>query len=1086
MSNLAKLPQINLSLTESTLTGQITADQISADIDSVDMIQSKFTDLKFTNSISANSMFIYLQFEYKRYSKLISNMIIHIESLHNNSIIHNNERIQSIKMLNDIIKELNDIYNVKRHKIHNNSINKNFINNIVNSETNTISDDDSDSSSESGQGIIIKSESVSSTRNGPEFGTNITDNKNKYSDTQIIEMLNVHKIMGINVYNKYFIDDFNGIRKKLLKIGRLHGFYNLDDAMEMMAGYKYELLLGSTSTHAVEIFNVILDIFIPLSYTIENNTNTTYKNEPFVISRLTTCDNEIILENYAELRIKLNNSNKIYLFEGYYLHEPTNSVMRTSQICNNIVYIKKKELEDYVSGVKYITEKFKSNYIKNMTIGEVVSCDRMSFIEKIENDYKKFNNYSKMNFKNLMAEFNKDTVQYLKNMHNIIKLLLMGSDDCINIAGMLFGLTKDKKVGNSIIADIIYRNMCYVSQTKLRKSTITLKAELDKLKSLISDDVDLKKQIALSRNMPNNVKKIALEKIEEMKSGSSEYYKQLTYVNILVNYPWTNDKHTNDKCTNDKCTNDKCTNDKNGKIDNDDDIFSNIGKDINKSHEFLERTKRVLDENVYGHDECKATMQELIGKWITNPNSIGKAIGLVGPPGVGKTLIAKGLGDALGIPFAQINLGGIEDGCVLNGHSYTYSAAQPGMIVRKMVETGKSRCVIFFDELDKACSKHGVNEIFNVLVHATDTNTNNAFNDKFFQEVTFPINKVLFVFSYNDSSKIDKILLDRMEKIEVKPYTVSDKITITTDFLLKEISSGIGLEYGSITIDKENIENIIESYTFEAGVRELKRKLETLFLKLNLDRLYKRGIFEKQENFSKNEPIVLSSDVINGYLNKPTNNVKLIHKHPSIGIINGLYATTNGSGGIIPILVYGNHIGVKNKFTLKLTGSQGKVMKESVSFALTIALSLVKKEYRDKFLEKYPFGLHVHTPDGATPKDGPSAGCAFTTAFISIILGKKIKNNIALTGEIEMNGNISEIGGLVYKLAGAKKAGITNVFIPKENEHDFEKIKKNDPKLLENFDVKVVSHIREVLDGALIDDNHVFHSMNYLDTYPNE
>ena len=216
---------------------------------------------------------------------------------------------------------------------------------------------------------------------------------------------------------------------------------------------------------------------------------------------------------------------------------------------------------------------------------------------------------------------------------------------------------------------------------------------------------------------------------------------------------------------------------------------------------------------------------------------------------------------------------------------------------------------------------------------------------------------------------------------------------------------------------------------------------------------------------------------------KPSLHIKAIHKHPDIGIINGLYATTNGSGGIIPILIYNNFVGSKEKFVLKITGSQGKVMKESVSFSFTTAMNLIKDSYRKKFLKEYANGLHIHTPDGATPKDGPSAGAAFTTAFISRILGKRIRNDIAMTGEIEMNGNITEIGGLAYKLMGAKKAGIKLVFVPKENEKDYIKIKESDDKLLtDGFEVKIVSHISEILEGALIeDDGSKFSSNDFLD-----
>ncbi len=987
-------------------------------------------------------IFSYLQSEYKRYSSLITNIILHIEKLNENNIINNNERVQYIKNINELIRELNDAYNNKLRKIQNEKI---------------IDDDNTEVKINTNTNINKNNKKNDKLNNNVlnYFGIKNNNFNLEHLENNLIDLLNINKLFNVQLYKDLYIEDFEYIRKKIIKMGNIIGFFNLDDALNLIFGVQYKKLFSNNlDNNLLSILDIINNNFIPLSFTIKKSNIVSKEND--IKSYISDSEYETILENFAKIEIKLKGHTNIYLFEGYYVHEPVNSLLRTSQICKNFIYNKKKELETHINSLKYINDKFKNIYLKNLSICEIISYNKVELLEKIDKDYEKYGKYSKMSFKNLMTEFNKENNNHLKNMFQIIKLLLLGPDDCINIAGLLFGLTKDKKLGNTIIADIIYKNLNYTSQIKLRKSSISIKAELEKLKALSSDDVDLKKQVALCRNMPSNIKKVALEKIDEMKSGSSEYYKQLTYVNILINFPW---------------------------IGEDDDIFKNIGKDINKSHEFLEKTKKTLDEKVFGHDECKGVMQELIGKWLTNPNSLGKAIGLVGPPGVGKTLIAKGLGDSLGIPFVQINLGGLEDGCVLSGHSYTYSAAQPGLIVRKMVEAGKSRCVIFFDELDKACAKHGVNEIFNVLIHTTDPNTNNAFNDKFFQEITFPINKVLFVFSYNDPAKVDKILLDRMEKIEVKPYTSADKLIIVNNFLLKEISEGIGLEYGSVKISNEDIEYIIESYTFEAGVRELKRKLETLFLKLNLDRIYKRNSFENKDFFSKEHPIILNRDIINKYLSKPSLNIKSIHKTPDIGIINGLYATTNGSGGIIPILIYNNFVGSKDKFTLKITGSQGKVMKESVSFAFTTAMNLIKDTYRKKFIKEYSNGLHIHTPDGATPKDGPSAGSAFTTAFISRILGKKIRNDIAMTGEIEMNGNITEIGGLSYKLTGAKKAGIKLVFVPKENEKDFIRIKEADDKLLtDGFEVKIVSHISEILDTALLDDeNNGFNSHTYLD-----
>jgi ATP-dependent Lon protease len=411
----------------------------------------------------------------------------------------------------------------------------------------------------------------------------------------------------------------------------------------------------------------------------------------------------------------------------------------------------------------------------------------------------------------------------------------------------------------------------------------------------------------------------------------------------------------------------------------------------------------------------------------------------------------------------------VDDGSVLSGHSFTYSSAQPGLIVKKMIAAGSSRCIMFFDEVDKTGAKHGINEVTNVLIHATDYNSNDKFNDKFLQEIGFPLNKVLFVFSYNDRNKIDRILLDRIEEIDVSAYSPEDKIQITKDHLIKELSKDIGIEQGSVDMSDDAIMYLVESFTNEPGVRELKRKLEKILTKLNVDRVYGREPFSKSKVFSKQTPIVIDKLLIDKYLVKPNILIKKVHITDEGGVINGLYATTIGMGGVLPILVYKNY-SVKEGFKLKLTGSQKRVMRESIMFAMTIATNIVEDIYIKQFLQNNPNGLHIHTPDGATPKDGPSAGAAFTTAIISRMLQKKIKHNIAMTGEIETNGLVTAIGGLECKLSGAKRAGVKLVFVPKENESDYDKILKTNKTLIDdNFKVKFVDHITEILDYALID-----------------
>ena len=246
-----------------------------------------------------------------------------------------------------------------------------------------------------------------------------------------------------------------------------------------------------------------------------------------------------------------------------------------------------------------------------------------------------------------------------------------------------------------------------------------------------------------------------------MKSMNNDYYKQLTYVKNIIKYPWYN---SNIK-----------------------DFFSDM-KNNNKVIDFIKNIDKKLHNLTYGHTTTKNYIVELMGKWISNPSSGGTSIGLVGPPGVGKTLIAKSISKALDIPFAQITLGGQNDGEILHGHGYTYSGSQPGLIIKKMVEMGKPRCILYFDELDKTAAKNGkVNEISSILIHLTDPNMNKSFQDRFFQGVEFPLERVIFIFSYNDSKLIDPILLDRITEIKMKPYTTQDKLVIAKKFIIPEI-----------------------------------------------------------------------------------------------------------------------------------------------------------------------------------------------------------------------------------------------------------------------------------------------------------
>ena len=345
---------------------------------------------------------------------------------------------------------------------------------------------------------------------------------------------------------------------------------------------------------------------------------------------------------------------------------------------------------------------------------------------------------------------------------------------------------------------------------------------------------------------------------------------------------------------------------------------------------------------------------------------------------------------------------------------------------------------------------------------------NSEFQDRFFQEIKFPLDKVIFIFSYNDSDLIDRILLDRIEEIQIGSYSQVDKIKISRDFLIKEISKSFNLDFGSVTFEESALNFLIEEYTNEAGVRDLKRKIEKIFSKLNIDHIYEKGLYVENPNPSVDNPLKINKKTIIDYLSKPRISIQEIHKKDLVGVINGMYATDGGSGGIIPIQIYPNPTG--DKFILKLTGYQKKVMRESVKTAFTAATQILKPELVQKFKEMHKGGIHIHTPNGGTPKDGPSAGCAFGTAFISRILGKKIRRTIAMTGEIDSTGKITKIGGLQYKLNGAKKAGVKFVMVSKENSEDVDNIKKDDPALIDGKVLKVilVDKLQDVLKHSIV------------------
>ena len=491
-----------------------------------------------------------------------------------------------------------------------------------------------------------------------------------------------------------------------------------------------------------------------------------------------------------------------------------------------------------------------------------------------------------------------------------------------------------------------------------------------------------------------------------------------------------------------------------------------IDNNITLVNDYMKNISKTLDSAVHGHDKAKRQIERIIGQWINGEQS-GYCFGFEGPPGVGKTSLAKiGISECLkddnGVsrPFSFIAIGGSSNGSTLEGHNYTYVGSTWGKIVDILMEKKCMNPIIFIDELDKVSRTEHGKEIIGILTHLIDPTQNDEFQDKYFNGVDLDLSKVLFIFSYNDVNAIDRILLDRIHRIKFEHLSLDDKLTITKQYILPEIYSKMGIE-NIIQITDDVIESIIDEYTSEPGVRKLKEILFEIIGEINLSIL--------KENKEYEIPIHITfADVKNIYLkNRHEIKNKTIHCEPSIGIINGLWANAVGKGGVLPI--QSNYFPSNTFLDLKLTGMQGDVMKESMNVAKTLAWGLLEENKMEELLKQFEKtklqGIHVHCPEGAVPKDGPSAGTAITIVIYSLLSNKKIKNNVAITGEICLQGNVTAIGGLELKILGGIRAGVDTFIYPEENKKDFNDFyeKYKNKTFLNKITFCQVKHIKEVI-----------------------
>jgi len=498
--------------------------------------------------------------------------------------------------------------------------------------------------------------------------------------------------------------------------------------------------------------------------------------------------------------------------------------------------------------------------------------------------------------------------------------------------------------------------------------------------------------------------------------------------------------------------------------------INKIKTNINEMEKSMEKISEILDDSIYSHLHAKNQIMKIIAQWI-NGEQTGYCFGFEGSPGIGKTSLAKkGLSNCLtdengkSRPFAFIALGGSSNGSTLEGHGYTYINSSWGKIVDILMETKCMNPIIYIDELDKVSKTEHGREIISIFTHLIDSTQNDVFQDKYFSGIDIDLSKALFIFSYNDPDQIDRILLDRIHRIKFENLTLKDKLEIVKKFILPEINKKMGFE-NIVFISDDIIEFIIDAYTIEPGVRKLKEILFDLYGEINLELL-------KNKNETIKLPIEITRENLEGkYLSKYQiiQYIK-VHNKSKIGIVNGLWANSLGRGGIIPIqtLFYPS----ATFLNLQLTGLQGDVMKESMNVAKTLAWNLTNNETKKKLLKHFEEtkcqGLHIHCPEGAISKDGPSAGAAITTAIYSLFNEIQIKNDIAITGEISLSGEITAIGGLDIKIIGGIRAGVKTILYPKSNTRDFNDWKNKYKSLYNDIEFYEVSNIQEVFDYAFV------------------
>lgn len=522
------------------------------------------------------------------------------------------------------------------------------------------------------------------------------------------------------------------------------------------------------------------------------------------------------------------------------------------------------------------------------------------------------------------------------------------------------------------------------------------------------NDVDAIKAKLEKNPYPENVKakiKNELHRMEMMPDGSLESSLILNYIQTLINVPWYQRTEDNDDLSN---------------------------------------VQKILDENHFGLEKVKKRIIEYLAVKQATGTLKAPILCFYGPPGCGKTSLAKSIAQALGRKFYKCSLGGVSDEAEIRGHRRTYVGALPGRIIQGMTRAGTVNPVFLLDEIDKVGGANYRGDPSSALLEVLDPEQNFAFNDNFLEE-PYDLSNVLFIATANYLENVPAPLRDRLELIEVPSYTEIEKLKIAADFLIQKQMKANGLKEGDIIFTEEGIREMIEFYTREAGVRELERLVASCC---------RKAIVELIKNPSLPRPIKVDAEQVKKYLGVEIFEDTKKEKEPQIGVVTGL-AYTEFGGDILPIEATHFH----GKGQLVLTGNLKDIMKESCMIALDyVRANATKYGIPEEMFEKND--IHLHFPEGAVPKDGPSAGIAITCAIISSLSGKPVNNNVAMTGEVTLRGKALPIGGLREKSLAALRSGIKTILVPEENKKDVDELPEEVKKGL-------TIHFMKCVDDAL-------------------